>query len=77
MGWNEGFKICEKQIITLYDKKLLSKSILDSLMIPFKNININHGGLEKLISNDGLCVDEIICKIMYPKEYKNAIKNPD
>ena len=40
MGWNEGYRIMEKQVIGLYDAGLLTKEVLNIVMGPFCNSDI-------------------------------------
>jgi hypothetical protein len=75
MGWNEGYRIMESQVVSLYDKGLLNKDVLNILMQPFCNKDIDHGGSEDLRSRDGKSADDIICFIMEPEKYKAATEN--
>lgn len=77
MGWNSGYTIYEQQVITLYNNNVLTKTILESIMEPFKGTDIDHGGSRNLTSKDGLSADEIVCKIYEPERYLEAIKNPE
>lgn len=73
MGWNTGYTIMEQQIISLYDAGMLDKEILNALMEPFKNTDIDHGGCRNLRSKDGKSADDIVCFIMEPKKYQDAV----
>lgn len=75
MGWGEGYRIMEQQVICLYDKGLLNKEILDSIMEPFKNTDIDLVGSQDLKANDGKSADDIICFIMEPEKYQEIIEN--
>ncbi len=81
MGWNEGYTIMESQVVAVYDCGLLNKNLLNALMEPFKNSDIDSGGSRDLKANDGKGVEEIICFIMEPEKYQEAldswIPNPD
>lgn len=76
MGWNSGFKVMEKTVITAYDENILTSEILDKIMSPYKGTDCDSGGSQNLLSKDDLCVEEIICKIMKPEEYQKAVDNP-
>ena len=76
MGWKQGYTILESQVVNLYDKGLLTKEILYTLVIPFKGTNCDIGGSQDLISKDKLSFPQIVCKTLYPKEYEDAMKNP-
>jgi len=72
MGWNEGYRIMEQQVVSLYDAGILSKEVLNALMQPFCDTDIDHGGSQDLKSKDGKSADDIICFIMEPKKYREA-----
>ncbi|MGE5631355.1 MAG: hypothetical protein ACM3TR_09700 [Caulobacteraceae bacterium] len=75
MGWNEGYRIMEQQVVSLYDAGLLNKNVLNTLMQPFCDTDIDHGGSEDLKSKDGKSADDIICFIMEPEKYQEATEN--
>lgn len=66
MGWNEGFTILEHTVITLYDEGVLTKELLEKIVEPFKETDCDSGGAQYLLSKDGLCVEHIICKVLFP-----------
>lgn len=76
MGWNVGFSIMEHTVITLYDEGVLTKSLLDQIMTPYKNTDCDSGGSNDLLSKDGLRVEHIICKIMEPEKTQEVETNP-
>ncbi len=73
MGWDEGYRIMEAQVVALYDKGVLTKKVLSALMEPFKDSDIDHGGCRDLKSKDGKTADEIIISTMEPEKYQQAI----
>jgi hypothetical protein len=75
MGWNVGYEIMEKQVVELYDLGLLNKDVLNAIMQPFCNKDIDHGGSNDLKSRDGKSADDIICFIMEPEKYREATEN--
>jgi len=77
MGWNEGFKIMEQTIISTYNKGILTKKLLDSIMEPYKETDCDSGGCHNLRAKDGLNVFDVICLTMEPKKYKDVTRNPD
>ena len=76
MGWNEGGRVFEEQIIALYDAGLLTPGILDTIAAPFKETDCDTGGFRELESKDGLVAEMIICKVMDPEGYEDAIRHP-
>ena len=75
MGWNEGYTIFEKQIITLYDAEVLTRDVLTALMEPFRGTDMDAGGGYDFKSKDGKSAEEIVCFIMEPEKYRDAIDN--
>lgn len=76
MGWNTGYRIMEQTVIAVYNTGSLTAKLLDQLMEPYKGTDCDSGGSEDLKSEDGLGVEEIICKVMEPEKYRDAIENP-
>ena len=76
MGWNAGYTIMEHTVITLYDRHLLTKEILEAVMEPYKGTNCDSGGSCNLKAKDGLGVEEIIRKTMCPQKYQDVIDHP-
>ena len=60
MGWNKGFTIFEKTVIGSYDLGKLDKELLKVLMEPYRNTDIDSGGMEGLMSKDGKGIDQIV-----------------
>ena len=63
MGWNQGYTILEAQVVSLYDQGALTPEVLDLLLAPFRNTDIDSGGSRDLTSADGLSFDEILLKV--------------
>lgn len=76
MGWNAGYRAMESSVIAVYNTGKLTPTMLDAMMEPYKGTDCDSGGSMNLKSNDGLGVEEIICKIMEPEKYQNVIDNP-
>ncbi|MCU6746330.1 hypothetical protein OCV51_01430 [Faecalicatena acetigenes] len=76
MGWNTGYRIMEQTVIEVYNAGILTPNLLEKLMEPYKHTDCDSGGSRDLKANDGLGVEEIICKVMEPEKYKDVIKNP-
>lgn len=76
MGWNEGYRIMERTVVTLYDAGVLTAPLLESVMEPYKHTDCDSGGSEDLKAQDGLGVEEIICSIMKPEAYHDVIAHP-
>lgn len=77
MGWNEGYTIMERTVVTLYDAGVLTAPLLDQIMEPYKHTDCDPGGSEDLIAQDGRDVTEIICAIMEPEAYQDVIAHPE
>lgn len=77
MGWNSGYAIMEETVISLYDKEILTNDLLDTTMGPYKNTDCDSVGSLGLKSKDDLGVEEIICKVMKPDDYKKVIESPE
>jgi hypothetical protein len=75
MGWNTGYTIMESQVVSLYDKGVLNKDVLNAIMEPFRDSDIDSGGSMELKAKDGKSADNIICFIMEPEKYNEAIKD--
>lgn len=69
MGWNEGYMIFEKTVISVYDTGVLTKELLNAIMQPYIGSDLDHGGCMDLRSHDGLSAGEIVCKIMEPDKF--------
>lgn len=76
MGWNHGYTCMEASVIAVYNTGLLNKTILDAMMEPYKDTDCDAGGSRDLKTNDGLCVEQVICKIMEPEKYKEITEHP-
>jgi len=76
MGWNQGYTIMEAQVVKAYDSGFLNKDLLNVIMEPFRDSDIDSGGSYDLKAKDGKGAEEIICFIMEPEKYQDAIDNP-
>lgn len=76
MGWNIGYRVMEEQVVELYNSGILTKELLDKVMEPYKETDCDSGGSVNLKTEDGKSVEEVICYIMKPEEYIEAVKNP-
>lgn len=73
MGWNRGYEIMEAQVIAFYDLGILNKEVLNALMQPFCNTDMDAGGSNDLKSKDGKSAEDIICFIIEPERSQKAI----
>jgi hypothetical protein len=64
MGNNGAFTIMEATVVGAYRLGRLDKSLLEILLEPYRDSDIDSGGKEGLTGKDGLEVEEIIVKIM-------------
>lgn len=75
MGWCQGGSIIQQQVIALYDVDLLTSQILDTIMKPFEGTDADTAGFyNNIVAKDGKGVEEIICMVMKPKEYAEAVE---
>ena len=74
MGWNYGYAALEKAVISVYNAGNLNPTTLDEIVEPYKGTDCDSGGSEDLKANDGLMVDQIICKVLYPMEFDKIMK---
>ena len=77
MGWNEGYRIMEETVISVYNTGKLTKELLDAIMRPYYDTDIDSGGSQNLRSKDGLDVEQIVCKVMEPERYEEIGSFPD
>ena len=71
MGWSTGFTILEKTIIDCYDAGRLDATLLKILMTPYRDTDIDEGGIADRRSADGKDLYQICIETMglvYPKE---------
>jgi hypothetical protein len=65
----------EQQVVSLYDKGVLTKDVLNTLMQPFCGSDIDSGGSQNLKTKDGKSADDVICFIMESERYREATEN--
>ena len=79
MGNNAAFSEMEFYVITLYDKGVLDKELLSTILERYRGIDIDSGGKEGTLTKDGRDVEEVILSIfgielrprpVLPKDYK-------
>jgi len=69
MGWNTGWTIMEQTVIGVYDTGGLNRPVLEVLLKPYANTDIDMGGHRDLKTRDGKNVMEVILEIMEPAIY--------
>ena len=70
MGWNEGYTVMERQVISLYDAGALSPETLKTILEPYRDTDIDHGGCMNLVTHDGKSADDVILSMLSPAEYQ-------
>jgi hypothetical protein len=79
MGNNAAFTAFEATVIAVYDEGVLTKKLLIKLMLPYKGVDIDHGGMLGTLSKDKMDVEEIVIKTFgkkmpvrpdLPKDYR-------
>lgn len=76
MGWNSGYTAMEKTVVSVYNTGRLTPELLDALMEPYKGTDCDSGGSAGLRADDGLGMEEIICKVMEPEKYQDVTRHP-
>lgn len=66
----------EAEVVTLYDKGVLTPQRLDAFMKSFKDDKRIYDRKSQLRARDGLDYKQIVCKVMKPKEYEDVVANP-
>ena len=66
----------EAEVVTLYDKGELTPQRLDAFMKSFEGNKRIYDRKSQLRARDGLDYKQIVCKVMKPKEYEDAVANP-
>lgn len=77
MGWNSGYMAMEKTVVSVYNTGRLTPELLDELMEPYKGTDCDSGGSAGLKADDGLGVEEIICKVIEPEKYQDVTMHPE
>lgn len=60
MGWNTGYTIFEKTVIGAYNLGKLDKRLLEVLMEPYRDSDIDEGGSQDLKTDDGKNVQQVV-----------------
>lgn len=60
MGWNGGYTIFESTVVGAYNLGKLDKALLTVLMEPYGNSDIDAGGSNDLVAEDGKSLEEIV-----------------
>ncbi len=67
MGNNAAFSEFEFYVIALYNKGVLDEKLLSTIMERYRVSDIDQGGMEGTLSEDGLNVEEIVLKVFGKK----------
>ncbi len=60
MGWNAGYRIFESTVINIYNQGKLDKEMLSLLMELYRGTDIDSGGSQDLVANDGKMLEQIV-----------------
>lgn len=74
MGWDQGYTELENAVITAYDTGGLTPEVLNKIAEPYKGTDCDYGGSQNLKTKDGLSLEHVICKILYPKEFDEILE---
>lgn len=74
MGWDQGYTELEAAVITAYDTGILTPEILNKIVEPYKGTDCDYGGSQSLKTKDGLSLEHVICKVLYPKEFNEILE---
>lgn len=77
MGWNDGWRIAEEQLIALHDLGVLTLPVLDAVMKPFGGTDIDEGGLAYRTAKDGKDVFEICIELMADMNDQSVVDSFD
>jgi len=69
MGWNEGYTVMERAVVSLYDVGGLTADALRAILAPYRGTDIDHGGCKDLRTNDGKSADDVILFLLAPDDY--------
>lgn len=61
----------ERTVISVYNSGALTKELLMSILEPYRGTDIDHGGSENLVTQDGKSADDVILSILAPEKYKS------
>src|ERR1035437_6740514 len=64
MGNNAAFTRFEASVIAVYNRGVLDKELLSDLMRPYEGVDIDHGGMEGTLANDGFDIEEIVIRTL-------------
>ena len=62
MGNNAAFTSFEASVLACYNKGVLDRELLDALAEPYRDMDIDRGGMTGDLAKDGLDIDGIILK---------------
>lgn len=60
MGNNAAFTAFEATVIAVYNRGVLDKDLLSTLMQPYQGVDIDSGGMAGTLANDGKDIIEIV-----------------
>lgn len=67
MGNNGAYTTWEEQVMTLYEKGVLTLAVLDAISEVFRDTDIDSGGSQDLIARDGKDVIEVCMALIEPE----------
>ncbi|MDK9702429.1 MAG: hypothetical protein OEL20_04765 [Sulfuritalea sp.] len=70
MGWNEGYTVMERTVVSLYDAGNLTVESLNAILEPYRGTDIDHGGCMELRTKDGKSADDVILSLLVPAEFE-------
>lgn len=70
MGWNQGYTVMERTVISTYDAGTLTADLLRTILEPYRGTDIDHGGCMDLVTHDGKSADDVILSMLSPVEYQ-------
>lgn len=73
MGWNDGYTAYERTVVNLYDSGQLTPDLMRSIIEPYRNTDLDHGGCMHLRTIDGLSADEVVVKLLSPEFWDNYL----
>ena len=74
MGWNEGYTVMERAVVSAYDAGGLTRDRLKAMLEPYVGTDIDHGGCRDLRTKDGKSADEVILSLLAPERYERLTR---
>lgn len=75
MGWNQGFKIIEDTVLSIYEMGKLDKEMLKAILKPYVNTDVDTGGISFKEAKDGLDLIKVVVKTYFGEIPEEPVKS--